>query len=557
MLDTNQIENIYKHWSSDPYFDFKTRAETSFLSPDDITDSFYTELEFGTSGIRGVMGVGINRLNRYTIRKATLGLSVYLKEKYGDKAAQKGVVIAYDSRHNSYDLALETALVLCNEGIKAYLFSEISPTPLLSFAVRHLGAVGGVVITASHNSKEYNGYKTYDEKGCQMASASAKKLSKIIDGISVFEKIYPMPKKDAEEKGLLCMLDDSVLNAFCGKIISFANLIADGAKKDLKVIYTPLHGTGKAPVMTVLKKCGFDVSVVPQQAEPDGDFPTVRIPNPEDRRALELGIKLATELDADIVIGTDPDSDRVGAAVKTDEGFKLISGNQMGALLVDYVISKKNISSNSAIVKTIVTGDLGAVIAAHHGIHVAETLTGFKYIGEQIDILAQKGFNYLMGYEESYGYLLCDHVRDKDGVSAAMFICEMAAQAKSQGKTLWDVLNELYKKYGYFVDEQDSFALKGMDGVRKISQIMEVFRAESISFMPNIDKVIDYSAGIGDLPASNVLKFIFTDGSYFAVRPSGTEPKIKMYYSIRGNDRQDATQKLEQIRSKIKELVCQ
>jgi len=555
MFSTEEMNRIYDFWSTDPYFDEETRFEVAALSEQEKTERFYRELEFGTSGMREVMAAGINRLNIYTVRKATKGFAQYLKHRFGASGAEKGILIAYDSRHNSAEFALETALVLCADGIKAYLFPCLAATPLLSFGVRHLGCVGGVVITASHNSKEYNGYKTYDEKGCQMASAPTKELSRFIGQISPFAKIYPMPRAEAEQKGLLTILDSSVLDAFCDAILKAGNPISDDVKKALKVVYTPLHGTGKIPAMRVLQARGFDVTIVPEQAEPDGDFSTVRIPNPEDRKALELGIKLATHIDADIVIAADPDSDRAGAAVKTEGGFVLISGNEMGTLLADYAISQKEITPKSTLIKSIVTGDMGAEIARRRGMHIVEILTGFKYIGEQMDLLATRGYEYVIGYEESYGYLLADHVRDKDGVSTAMFICEMAAQAKSQGLTLVDKLNELYKIYGYFIDKQDSITLKGIDGAKRIAEIMEQMRRLGTGFMPNIAKVIDYLEGIGELPKSNVLKYIFTDGSFLAVRPSGTEPKIKMYYSVRGETYDAAYEKLENMRQKIKEIA--
>ncbi len=555
MFSTEEMNRIYVFWSTDPYFDEETRFEVAALSELEKTERIYRELEFGTSGMREVMAAGINRLNIYTVRKATKGLAQYLRHKFGALGAEKGILIAYDSRHNSAEFALETALVLCADGIKAYLFPCLAATPLLSFGVRHLGCVGGVVITASHNSKEYNGYKTYDERGCQMASAPTKELSRFIGRISPFSKIYPMPRAEAEQKGLLTILDSSVTDAFCDAILKAGNPIPDDVKRALKVVYTPLHGTGRIPAMRVLQARGFDVTIVPEQAEPDGDFSTVRIPNPEDRKALELGIKLATHIDADIVIAADPDSDRAGAAVKTEGGFVLISGNEMGTLLADYAISQKEITPKSTLIKSIVTGDMGAEIARRRGMHIVEILTGFKYIGEQMDLLTDRGYEYVIGYEESYGYLLADHVRDKDGVSTAMFICEMAAQAKSQGLTLVDKQNELYKIYGYFIDKQDSITLKGIDGAKRIAEIMEQMRACGADFMPNIAKVVDYSTGIGELPKSNVLKYIFTDGSFLAVRPSGTEPKIKMYYSVRGKTEELALEKLENMRQKIKEIA--
>lgn len=557
MFSAEELNKLYQFWKSDTYFDPATREEVASLSQAEITEHFYRELEFGTSGIREIMGAGVNRLNIYTVRKATKGFADFLKHKFGSLAEEKGILIAYDSRHLSADFALETALVLCANGIKAFLFPCISATPLLSFGVRHLGCVGGVVITASHNSKEYNGYKTYDQKGCQMASQPTKELSAFIDQISPFTKIFPMSRGEAEQKGLLNILDESVTDAFCNTIIAAGNPISDEEKKALKVVYTPLHGTGMVPAMRVLKARGFDVTAVPEQADPDGEFSTVRTPNPEDRKALELGIKLATQIDADIVIGNDPDGDRAGAAVKTREGFVLISGNEMGVLLSDYAISKKEITPKSTLVKSIVTGDMGAEIARRRGMRIVEILTGFKYIGEQIDILTQGGFEFVLGYEESYGYLLKDHVRDKDGVSTAMFICEMAAQLKAQGKTLVDRLNELYKIYGYFIDKQDSFTLKGIDGAKRIRSIMEQMRARGTNFMPHITRVIDYSTGVGELPRSNVLKFIFKDGSFLAVRPSGTEPKIKMYYSVRGVTLEDTQSRLEAMRQKIKETIGQ
>ncbi|MBQ7624272.1 MAG: phospho-sugar mutase [Clostridia bacterium] len=549
-----ELEKRIEYWKNDPCFDEETRKEIAGITDEkELSDRFYRDLEFGTAGMRGVMGAGPNRMNKYIIRRATKAFASYLKEVFGESARERGVVIAFDTRNNSKEFARETALTLCAEGVSAYLFADPSPVPLLSYTVRRLRSCGGVAVTASHNPREYNGYKIYDETGCQLTPEGADRVASIIDGMPDMSKARPMDETEALKSGLLHILGEADVDAFCEEVLKQAHPITPEETLGIKIIYTPLHGSGSVPVQKVLRARGFDFSVVREQAAPDGDFPTVKTPNPEDKAALSLGIELAESVGADIVLGTDPDCDRVGIAVKTGDGYKAFTGNQVGALLTYYVLTrrKETLTPRCTLIKTVVTSELGAFIAKDFGIRVIDVLTGFKYIGEIINGFEKTGDTFTIGYEESYGYLVGTHARDKDGVVASMLICEMAAYYNARGKSLYGVLNELYAKYGYFLDKVESITLKGESGAEKINGIMTRLRSAGESFMPGVIKVLDYSKGIDGLPKSNVLKFVWADGSYVAARPSGTEPKIKFYYCVRKKDETEAQSAFSAIKQVI------
>ena len=553
-------------WKLDAFFDIATRGELAALTDDkEIEDRFYKDLEFGTGGMRGVMGAGTNRVNRYTIGRADTGLGDYLLDTYGpDACRERGVVIAYDTRNHSRELAEVSAAVLSGKGIRVLLLGDARPTPQLSFSVRYYGALAGIVITASHNPKEYNGYKVYDEKGVQLVPAQAAAVTEYINRISDYRSV-----SFAGDETLIHAADDT--DAFVSAVLRQSRYKDAGAKAALKIVYTPLHGAGRIPVQKSLAEDGFvNVFPVAEQMTPDGDFPTVVSPNPEDRLALELGIAYAQEVNADIVLGTDPDSDRVGIAVKTADGYQLLTGNQIGALLMDHILCCSDMAAHEkpAIVKTIVTSELGAEIARSKGLAVFSTLTGFKYIGEKISQFEKakaagdetRNYDFVFGYEESYGYLAGTHARDKDAVVSGMLICEMAARLKNAGKTPADRLQELYEQYGYYRDALDSFTLKGKDGLERIAGMMRQLRNGDVE-LPDVRKTIDYSMpvpaepGFGELPAADVLKYVMTDGSWIAVRPSGTEPKLKIYYSIRGKDETAAEERLTQYRLALKKQL--
>ena len=538
----------YNEWL---LFDDDTKQELlKIMDEKEIEDRFYKDLAFGTGGMRGIMGAGPNRLNRYTISRATLGLANYLSDF---PTPQKSVVIAYDSRNNSEDFAKCAAEVLAVKGIAVYLFDKITPTPVLSFAVRHLGCIAGIVITASHNPKEYNGYKVYDENGCQLVPSLADKVIAHVQEITDYRAVPRLDFEVALQSGMIQMVGDEVLDAFLD-VVKTQALYTEPSK--LKIVYTPLHGTGNIPVRRILKD--YSVSVVKEQAVPDGDFSTVRSPNPEEKDALNLAIEQAKTEAADLVLGTDPDCDRVGIAVRHNGDYVLLTGNQVGALLADFVLRFKADTRNekSTLVKTIVTNDLGANIGRKYGLQIVETLTGFKYIGDQINRYEKTGEKeFVMGYEESYGYLVGTHARDKDAVVASMLICEMTAYHKNNGKTLVDALEEIYKEYGYYLDALDSFVLQGIDGVQKMNAVLDALRARGASAFPDVETVQDFSEGIGDLPKENVLKYLFRNGSWLAVRPSGTEPKLKVYYSVRGESHEAAAEQLSALREQMKAVV--
>ena len=546
-MDINQKYNL---WLT---FDDETKKELeSVTDKKEIEDRFYKDLEFGTGGLRGIMGAGTNRMNSYTVGKASLGFSKYLKDKYDGEIS---VVIACDSRLNSRAFEWDSARVFASQGIKVYAYTQIVPVPMLSFATRYLHCNAGVMITASHNPKEYNGYKAYDNTGCQLCTDDAKEVLSYINAIDDYSSVYNDVKTVDEyiSDGMIVGIYDELFDEFI-KAVKTQSLYNEHS--ELKIVYTPLHGTGNVPVRKVLED--KIVYVVKEQEEPNGNFPTVVSPNPEDRKALTLGIELAKEKDADIVLGTDPDCDRVGVAVKHNGEYVLLTGNQTGALLVNFVltIKKDSLNSKSTLVKTIVTTELGANIGRSFGLQVEETLTGFKYIGDKINKFETSGEQeFVIGYEESYGYLVGTHARDKDGVVSSMLVCEMAAWYKNQGKTLVDGLNEIYDKYGYYLDFLDSFVLKGKDGAEKIQNLMVEFRNKGKELLPDIKEIVDFKDGIRDLPKENVLKYIFNDGSWMAVRPSGTEPKIKVYYSIVDPDKNNAKARLEEIRQTISLII--
>jgi len=543
---TNAANEVYESWLNNPKVDASTKEELRAIAdkPAEIEDRFYRELEFGTGGLRGVMGAGTNRMNRYMIGRATQGFANYLLRNFESPS----VVIAHDSRNNSDIFSLETAQVLAANGIKAYLFRSLRPTPQLSFAVRDLKAAGGVVVTASHNPPEYNGYKVYGEDGCQLVPHQAEQVIAEIRGVDAFEDVKRLSQAEAEAQGLIVWLGENEDNRFVHTVAAQSvhpEVLKSGAGSALSVVYTPLHGAGNMPVRWVLAAAGFtNVHVVPEQEQPNGMFSTVKSPNPEEHEAFTLAIKLADEVGADIIIGTDPDCDRMGAVVKNDKGeYVVLSGNQSGALMVHYLLSnlqaKGRLPANGAVIKTIVTSEMGADIARSYGSAVINTLTGFKYIGEKMTEFEATGeHTFLFGYEESYGYLAGTYARDKDAVVASLLICEAAAYYKTQGKTLYDVLLELYAKYGTYLEKLESRTLKGKDGVAQIAAIMADWRTNPPTEVGGIkvEQVLDYELGLDGLPKENVLKFLRADGSWFCLRPSGTEPKIKVYFAVRGDD---------------------
>ena len=557
-------QNTYQEWLSSQYFDDETKNELLKIQNDEkeIEDRFYKNLEFGTGGLRGVIGAGTNRINKYTVRRATYGLANYILEKCGEEGKTKGVVIAYDSRYKSEEFSTEAAKTLAACGIKAYIFDSLRPTPQLSFAVRHLGCVAGIVITASHNPPEYNGYKVYWTDGGQVCPDIAKE---IITEVNKIDDYSTIPTTDSNNK-LIVTLDETVDTAFCDAVKKqvINQELINKVGKDIKIIFTPIHGTGNLPIRRVLSEVGFEnVSVVKEQEMPDSNFSTVAYPNPEEKEVFDIAIEMAKTDGADIIIGTDPDCDRVGVVVKDNDGeYIVLNGNQVGSLLVDYVMSNKTEEikemHNPMIVKTIVTSELGAEIAKSYNVGCVDTLTGFKFIGEKIHQYEEdKSATFVMGYEESYGYLVGTHARDKDGVVSALLISEMAAYYYDKNMTLYEGLQEVYKKYGYYREELQSITLKGIDGMEQIKSIMNTFRTSNIKEIAGIKvaELKDYSQGIDNLPKSDVLKFILEDNSWIAVRPSGTEPKIKFYYGCNGAEKAVVDNKLEEIMKYVNDMV--
>lgn len=561
MTQNAQAAQQYQTWLQDELIDEATKTELRALEGNakEIEDRFYRDLEFGTGGLRGVMGAGTNRMNAYTVGKATQGLANWLLSQ-SDKPA---VVIAHDSRNLSPEFAMYAAQVLAGNGIVTYLFRSLRPTPQLSYAVRSLGAQGGIVITASHNPPEYNGYKVYGGDGCQLVPHEAEQVIAAIQQLSGFGEIRRSSQAEAEAAGLIRWLDESADEQYTDTVVSVSpNLKAlqEGLGSQVSVVFTPLHGTGNLPIRSVLRKAGFtQVHIVEQQEQPDGYFSTVKSPNPEEREAFTLAIKLAEEQQADLIIGTDPDCDRMGAVVKNQQGdYVVLSGNQSGAIMVHYLLSQLQaqgkLPSNGVVVKTIVTSEMGADIARHYGAEVVNTLTGFKYIGEKMTEYERTGeHTFLFGYEESYGYLTGTYARDKDAVVASLLISEAAAYYKSQGKTLYDVLQELYAQFGHYQEHLESRTLKGVDGVQQIAAIMEDWRHRAPQSIAGVAvaELQDYLPGRDGLPPENVLKFILADGSWFCLRPSGTEPKIKVYFAVRGASGQEAAAAIEKLTNEV------
>ncbi len=552
----------YEQWLQNDCFDQETKDELLAIKDDEneIKERFYKSLEFGTAGLRGIIGAGTNRLNIYTVRKATQGLANYI---VSCGAKEKGVAIAYDSRNMSPEFADETALCLAANGIKAYVFDSLRPTPELSFAVRELGCIAGVNITASHNPPEYNGYKVYWEDGAQITPPHDKGIMDEVIKIEDFATLKTMGLEEAKEAGLYQVIGEDIDDIYIAelkKLVLHKDAI-DAMSKELKIVYSPLHGTGNLPVRRVLAELGFEnVYVVKEQELPDGAFPTVDYPNPEAEAAFTLGLKLAKEVDADLVLATDPDADRLGVYVKDAASgeYKVLTGNMSGCLLADYEISQmqatKGLPEDGYLIKTIVTSNMADAIAESYGAGLIEVLTGFKFIGQQILGFENTGKgSYLFGFEESYGCLIGTHARDKDAIVATMALCEAAAFYKTQGKTLWDAMIDMYEKYGYYLDDIQAITLQGIEGLEKIQTILETLRKNPPTEVSGLKvlKVRDYKAdtivdvatqevSATGLPSSNVLYYDLEDNAWFCVRPSGTEPKIKFYYGIKGTSLEDA-----------------
>lgn len=545
----------YHLWLESDYFDENTKNELRAIQDDEkeIEDRFYKGLQFGTGGLRGVIGAGENRMNIYTVRKATQGLANYIID---EKGQDKGVAIAYDSRIMSPEFARETALCLNANGIKTYLFPELRPTPELSFAVRHLGCIAGVVITASHNPAQYNGYKVYWEDGGQITPPHDKNIMDQVAKVTAWEMVKTMSETEAVKDDLFHIIGEEVDTLYFEQVKNqIINSEVISNVKDLKIVYTPLHGTGLVPVTTVLKKLGFEnVYVVEEQAKPDGRFPTVEYPNPEEKSAFKLALELAKEKDADIVMATDPDADRLGLFVKVNPGeYVSFNGNMIGTLIAEYILREKRerglLPKNAALVSTIVTTDMIKPICKRYGVKFIETLTGFKYIGEQIKFFEQDdSYTYMFGLEESYGCLAGTYARDKDACSAVVMLCEVAAYYKSRNMTLWDGINELYGEYGAYAEELSYIVLQGKEGLERIDQIMNMLRVDAPKRFGDfqVEAVRDYKTGIKmdfetgkventGLPTSNVLYYELESGAWCAVRPSGTEPKIKFYIGAKAN----------------------
>lgn len=558
---------IYNQWLESDYFDADTKKELENIKGNEkeIEDRFYTDLEFGTAGLRGIIAAGTNRINIYTVRRATFGLANYIIKNTTEEEKARGVVIAHDNRHMSREFCLEAANTLAACGIKAYIFDSLRTTPELSFAVRKLHTIAGIVITASHNPPEYNGYKVYWEDGAQVMPEIASAITAEVNAITDYSTI---PTIKDEQKDLVVMLDDKQDTAFIEAVKTqvIKTELVKKVGKEFKIVYTPLCGTGNVPVTRALAEVGFEnVIVVPEEQNPDPNFAGIEYPNPEEHKALTRGIALAKAEGADLVIATDPDCDRVGVAVKTTTGdYALLTGNQIGAMLTNYIIEsskeENKLDPKATLVKTIVTSEFGADIARANNLGVINVLTGFKFIGQKIKSFEESGDRtYLFGYEESYGYLVGTHARDKDGVVASLLISEMAAYYYDKGMSLYEGLQELYKKYGYFKEKTISLTLKGIEGLAKIKEIITYFRENDIKEFNNT-KVVDlkdYQKGIDDLPKSNVLKYFLEDGSWIAVRPSGTEPKLKFYVAVKGQDESECAGKIANIESDINKIIDQ
>ena len=560
------FRETYNNWVENHYFDEKTRQELISIKEDEkeIEDRFYKNLEFGTAGLRGIIAAGTNRINIYTVRRATFGLANYILKNTSKEEQARGVVIAHDNRFMSREFCIETANTLAACGIKAYIFDGLRTTPELSFAVRKLHTIAGVVITASHNPPEYNGYKVYWEDGAQVMPEIANAITEEINAIVDYSTI---PTLSEENKDLVVLLDDKQDTAFIEAVKTqvIRKELVEKVGKEFKIVYTPLCGTGNVPVRRALKEAGFEnVLVVKEEEMPDSNFAGIEYPNPEDKKALTRGIELAKAEGADLVMATDPDCDRVGVAVRTTSGeYAMLTGNQIGGMLTNYIIesekAENRLKDNGVLIKTIVTSEFGADIAKANNLEVMNVLTGFKFIGEKIKSFEENNNEktYLFGYEESYGYLVGTHARDKDGVVASLLIAEMAAYYYSKGMSLYEGLQELYKKYGYFKEETMSLTLAGKEGLEKISEIISYYRNNHVESFNNkkVVEVKDFANGIDGLPKANVLKYFLEDESWVAIRPSGTEPKLKFYIAVKGKEEAECDEKVAGIKNSINEVL--
>ena len=571
-------KTTFNKWNDHLTLEPELHEKLTSLVDDEVAleDCFYKNLEFGTGGMRGEIGVGTNRMNVYTIRKATQGFASYI-EKLGEEAKQRGVVIAYDSRHKSPEFAMEAAKTLATNGIQAYVFDSLRPTPELSFAVRYLRAIGGIVITASHNPPEYNGYKVYNEDGGQLPPADADVLIEMVNAIENELEIKVEEESVLRDKGLIKIIGKEVDDAYNEKVLTISEQPNLAKEVDVKVVFTPLHGTANLSVRRALKDLGYEhVEVVKEQELPDPEFSTVKSPNPEEHAAFELAIAKGKEIGADILIGTDPDADRVGIAVKNEEGeYTVLTGNQTGALFLDYILSQKKekgtMPENGIMFKTIVTSEFGRSIASSYGVETEDVLTGFKFIGEKIKQYEESGeYSFLFGYEESYGSLIKDFARDKDAVQAAVMAVEICAHYKRLGKTLYQALEDLYEKHGYYLEGMRSLTLKGKEGAAQIQQILATFRKEPLASLAGVKVVAveDYKESTRmdlltneeeaiHLPKSNVLKYFFEDESWVCLRPSGTEPKIKFYFAVKDSQKQASEQKLQSFMNEMMQKVSE
>ena len=571
------VMETYQFWCEDSYFDENTKEELKAIAGDEkeIEDRFYKNLEFGTGGLRGVIGAGTNRMNIYTVRKATQGLANFILK---ENAQEKGVAIAFDSRRMSPEFSKEAALCLAANGIHAYLFESLRPTPMLSFALRKLGCTAGIVVTASHNPPEYNGYKVYWEDGAQVTAPKDTEIIDCVNAIEDFTTIRTMSEEEAKKAGLLTIIGKEIDDAYMEelkKLVLHPEAIKEVAK-DLKIVYTPLHGTGNLPVRRILKELGFEqVYVVPEQSEPDGNFPTVSYPNPEDKKAFALALELAKKVDADLVLATDPDADRLGVYAKDSKTgeYQVFTGNMSGMLICEYELSQKKelgiLPENGAVVTTIVSTNMADAVAAAYNQTLIKTLTGFKYIGEQIKLFEQNGeHSYQFGFEESYGCLVGTHARDKDAVVAVMALCEAAAYYRTQGKTLWDQMLTIFDTYGYYKEDLYTITLKGIEGTQKIQEIMDNLRKQTpeqigsykvlefYDYKEDVKKdMVTGEVGKSGLPKSNVLYFALENDTWCCARPSGTEPKLKFYMGVKGSSMQDAIGQLEDLTAAVKEMA--
>ena len=571
------VMETYQFWCEDSYFDENTKEELKAIAGDEkeIEDRFYKNLEFGTGGLRGVIGAGTNRMNIYTVRKATQGLANFILK---ENAQEKGVAIAFDSRRMSPEFSKEAALCLAANGIHAYLFESLRPTPMLSFALRKLGCTAGIVVTASHNPPEYNGYKVYWEDGAQVTAPKDTEIIDCVNAIEDFTTIRTMSEEEAKKAGLLTIIGKEIDDAYMEelkKLVLHPEAIKEVAK-DLKIVYTPLHGTGNLPVRRILKELGFEqVYVVPEQSEPDGNFPTVSYPNPEDKKAFALALELAKKVDADLVLATDPDADRLGVYAKDSKTgeYQVFTGNMSGMLICEYELSQKKalgiLPENGAVVTTIVSTNMADAVAAAYNQTLIKTLTGFKYIEEQIKLFEQNGeHSYQFGFEESYGCLVGTHARDKDAVVAVMALCEAAAYYRTQGKTLWDQMLTIFDTYGYYKEDLYTITLKGIEGTQKIQEIMDNLRKQTpeqigsykvlefYDYKEDVKKdMVTGEVGKSGLPKSNVLYFALENDTWCCARPSGTEPKLKFYMGVKGSSMQDAIGQLEDLTAAVKEMA--